>query len=211
MTWGRGRVRMLDLVSGEKVLTLDKAGNKMWTIFEDRTYINGTFSVREFHFDPTSTEVSGGVAPSPLVVTDNHEMIISNGQNNSYKVVKAEYVKPGDVVWTGGGALKEILSTKVSHRVGKVDVVTQDCTVLANGVYTTTSCDNKARSIELMKSKPTTPTRPVELGDFSPQIRSWIDAYRAHPKTLRKWMANLSKEYPNSGDLAAPPMTSYLI
>jgi len=142
LTTPNGTKPITMILPGEEVSTADPVtGRDMWT----RVLRN---NVVEGHSAFKAVTVHSGNDQHTLAVTENHVFI--RLEEDNYNLVTAAQVSVGDMVRHARGLGRvERLSSFVAPR--KYDLATDDCTVLANGVLTTTSCENKDRRDEFIK------------------------------------------------------------
>lgn len=143
-----GSVAIANLRLGDEVMTLDEHASPKWTTVE-RTYtIRGNFSyvTIDFSSQPLGLNASHPM-PNQLTVSANHPMLV---QENLHMVVReASALTPGVKVPTSTG-LVAVTGVAPVRRNTKISVATEDCTILANGIHTTTNCENPKRSAMLL-------------------------------------------------------------
>lgn len=146
---GSGQRSMEEVEVGEKVTTLDMNGTTFRTEVEQKNVLRGNFSMVEISFASLEENGMASMVPTePLLVSVSHPMLIIE-EGGGLKVQEAASMRPGHQLRVSDGSLVQVSAVKLLHRPSKVVLVTEDCTILANGIYTATSCENPARSAEL--------------------------------------------------------------
>merc|ERR1711953_1048584 len=112
-------------------MTLDAKGNPSYTKVVENPYILGQFEFIEIMLAKTARVLS---------VSESHPMVLSNGSKLAAKDVKAS-----DIVLAHPGGLTEVTRVGKSTRLGKWALMTDTCSVLANGIFTGTLCDDAAK------------------------------------------------------------------
>merc|ERR1719198_373107 len=129
-----GVARVADVKQGDSVLTLDAHGNSMYTKVKDNTYIPGPFSFHSIMFNDTGRILS---------VTENHPMFANQSSSpETVHKLAAQDVKPGDIIRMQSMDSAVVSYVGVSTRLGKWTLATESCTVVANGVFTGTLCED---------------------------------------------------------------------
>merc|ERR1712050_574836 len=116
-------------------------GSSMWTRVKRNTRILGDFSF-------TAAEVEGTHERHTLLVTDNHMFVKFSVHN--YSLIPASGVMVGDIVRHVDGKGSVAAVTHYSAPT-KFDIVTEDCTMMANNIFTTTSCESPERQAEFLQ------------------------------------------------------------
>jgi len=114
---------------GDEVLTVDENGKPMYTRVVENPLISGTYEFRTFTFDNH---------PNNVTVTDNHPMCLAG--EGKCQPLSADQVIVGQKLALHSGAQATVANITSSTRLGKYALMTETCTVLANGVVTGTVC-----------------------------------------------------------------------
>lgn len=137
-----GTVSIANVQPGVEVLTMDPvSGASMWTKVLKNNRMEGDFVF-------TTVTIQDQSERHTLAVTENHMFIKLH--EGTYSIVFAASVQVGDMVRHAGGAGRvEKVGSFVAPR--KFDLMTDSCSVLANNVLTTTSCEDVDRQNEMLK------------------------------------------------------------
>jgi len=154
------------------------SGASMWTKVLKNHRMEGDFVF-------TAVTVQDNSQSRTLAVTENHMFLKLH--NGTYSVVFAASVQKGDMVRHAGGiGMVEKVGSFVATR--KFDLMTDACSVLANGILTTTSCEDVDRQKEMLRHDGT-----GDLPHLLGQVRNMTFARDArgigHPKS---WDTNES-------------------
>jgi len=130
-----GAASIGDLKAGDSVLTLGDDGKDKYTKVVDVTYIPAYF-----RFIKMQLEDERG----SLTVTPNHLMLLCSTEdsgNSTSSMKDASEVRPTDGLLLSAGCVR-VQAVEEIHEFGKHSLTTESCTVYANGVLTSTSCEN---------------------------------------------------------------------